>query len=187
MDAHIFFDSWGKIGRTLLLAAFAYGALVVLLRLSGKRTLSKLNVFDFVFVVALGDVLASTILTQDNTLADGLAAFVALIALQLLLSWLCVSSDAVDRWVNGEPTLLLHKGKFLMDAMKRQRVTKEEILAAIREEGLATKSAVDSVVLETDGKYSIVWQKTGEDDSSMTDVKEHPGYIPEKERETAHS
>ena len=187
MDAHIFFDSWGKIGRTLLLAAFAYGALVVLLRLSGKRTLSKLNVFDFVFVVALGDVLASTILTQDNTLADGLAAFVALIALQLLLSGLCVSSDAVDRWVNGEPTLLLHKGKFLMDAMKRQRVTKEEILAAIREEGLATKSAVDSVVLETDGKYSIVWQKTGEDDSSMTDVKEHPGYIPEKERETAHS
>ena len=74
-----------------------------------------------------------------------------------------------------------------MDAMKRQRVTKEEILAAIREEGLATKSAVDSVVLETDGTYSIVWQKTGEDDSSMADVKEHPGYIPEAEREKKHS
>jgi len=186
-DTHIFFDSWSKLGRSLVLAVLTYAALVILLRVSVKRTLSKMNVFDFVFVVALGSTLASTILSSDTTLADGLTAFVALISLQIFLSWLCVRSAHVDRWINGEPTLLLHKGKFLMNTMKRHRVTKEEILAAIRNNGVGTRAAVDSVVLETDGTYSVVWQKLEGEDSSLADVEGHPGYIPEKEREKKHS
>ena len=91
-NASIFFDNWAKLGRSALLALCAYLALIFLLRVSGKRTLSKLNVFDFVFVVALGSVLASTILNQDTTLADGVAAFAVLMGLQVALSWLCVTS-----------------------------------------------------------------------------------------------
>jgi uncharacterized membrane protein YcaP (DUF421 family) len=61
-DPKIFFDGWVKLGRSLVLAVLACGALVFLLRVSGKRTPSKMNVFDFVFVVALGSTLATTIL-----------------------------------------------------------------------------------------------------------------------------
>jgi uncharacterized membrane protein YcaP (DUF421 family) len=99
----IFFDGWDKLGRSLVLAILAYGSLVILLRFAGKRTLSKMNVFDFVFVVALGSTLASTILNTAITLADGLAAFVALMCLQIFLSWLCVTSHRVDHFVNGDP------------------------------------------------------------------------------------
>ena len=128
----MFFDGWDKLGRSLVLAILAYGSLVILLRFAGKRTLSKMNVFDFVFVVALGSTLASTILNTAITLADGLAAFVALMSLQIFLSWLCVTSHRVDHFVNGDPALVFYRGDFLNDALKRERVTKEEIRAAVR-------------------------------------------------------
>src|SRR5207237_9153712 len=108
----VFFDSWDKLGRSIILAALAYTALVILARISGKRTLSRMNVFDFAFVVALGSTLASTILSTDITLTDGVVALTVLIALQVFLSWLCVTSHRVDQIVNGNPTLIMHRGQF---------------------------------------------------------------------------
>jgi Predicted membrane protein len=175
-QAVIFFDSWGKVWRSVLLAFFAYLILVFLLRISGKRTLSKLNVFDFVFVVALGSTLATTILSPGTTLTDGLTAFIVLIGLQVGLSLLCVYSYKVDSIVNGEPSLLLHRGNFLDETMKRERVTKEEVLAALRNSGVKTYNKVDSVVLETDGTFSIVWRPVGDDCSTLADVKGHPEF-----------
>jgi uncharacterized membrane protein YcaP (DUF421 family) len=185
--AKIFFDSWSKLGRSLILAVLAYGALVILLRVSGKRTLSKMNVFDFVFVVALGSTLAATILSTDTTLADGILAFIALIALQIFLSWLCVTSHKVDHFVNGEPALLLHRGQFLTEAMQRERVTKEEVLAAVRNIGLTTLDEIDSVVLETDGTFSVVWNRTPGDSSSLADVPGHPTEVPDEEKLDKHA
>jgi uncharacterized membrane protein YcaP (DUF421 family) len=175
-QVNIFFESWQKLGRSLVLAVLAYAALVVMLRVSGKRTLTKLNVFDFVFVVALGSTLATTILSTDTTLADGLLAFAALMGLQVLLSWLCVKSHRLDQIVNGEPSLILHNGQFLYETMKRERVTEEEIRSAIRSQNLATIDDIDSVVLETDGTFSIVWNKREGNESSLKDVPGHPRF-----------
>ena len=184
--ANIFFDNWGKLGRSAILAALAYAALVFLLRVSGKRTLSKMNVFDFVFVVALGSTLASTILSSDTTLADGIMAFVVLMALQVLLSFLCVASHRVDSIVNGEPSLIMHDGHFLTETMKRERVTKEEMLAAMRNANVKTFDDVDSIVLETDGTFSIVWQNADGKRSSLIDVPEHPDFVPDEKRPGKH-
>jgi len=178
-DTSIFFDNWSKLGRSFVLALLAYIALVFLLRISGKRTLSKLNVFDFVFVVALGSTLATTILSPGTTLADGLMAFIVLIGLQISLSLLCVHSHRIDLIVNGEPTLLMHKGNFLDDAMKRERVTKEEVNSALREQGIRTYEKVDSIVLETDGTFSVVWRRVGDECSSLIDVNGHPDFSPQ--------
>ena len=173
----MFFDGWGKLGRSLVLAVLAYAALVIMLRLSQKRTLSKMNVFDFVFVVALGSTLATTILSSDVTLADGLVAFAALMGLQVLLSWLCVTSHRVDSFVNGEPSLVFHNGNFLKDAMRRERVTEEEMRSATREQGIADLDAVDSIVLETNGQFSVVSKGTEfPKQSSLEDVEGHPTY-----------
>jgi uncharacterized membrane protein YcaP (DUF421 family) len=175
----IFFGGWPKLGRTLVLALTAYGALVFLLRVSGKRTLTKLNIFDFVFVVALGSTLASTILSSDVALADGVVALMALIGLQILLSWLCTKSHLLDGVINGEPALLLHRGRFLRETMGRERVTEEEICASVRNHGLASFDEVESIVLETDGTFSVVWQKTDGESSSMIDVPGHPAKQPD--------
>ena len=186
-QVNIFFESWSKLGRSLILAFLAYAALVFLLRISGKRTLSKLNVFDFVFVVALGSTLATTILSPGTTLADGLTAFIVLIALQVCLSLLCVYSHRVDMIVNGEPTLLMHRGNFLDEAMKRERVTKEEILASLRNNHIKDFNDVNSVVLETDGTFSVVWRSIGSECSSLIDVDGHPDFAPQNSHLKEHS
>lgn len=84
------FNGWDSILRTACLGVLAYVTLVLMLRLSGKRTLSKMNAFDFVATVALGSTLASTLLSKDASLAQGAAAFGVLILLQFVVTWLSV-------------------------------------------------------------------------------------------------
>ena len=119
------FENWPKLERVFLMAILAYTALVLLLRISGKRTLAKMNVFDFVFVVALGSALATTILSPNITLTEGVLAVMTLIALQVVLSWVCVRSRSLDKLINGEPTLVFYRGEFLRERMQKERVTEE--------------------------------------------------------------
>jgi uncharacterized membrane protein YcaP (DUF421 family) len=152
----MFFDTWQGIARTLLVGTLAYLALVVLLRVSGKRTLTKMNAFDFVVTVALGSTLATILLSKDVALAEGIGAFALLIALQFTVTWLSVRSGAVRRLVKSEPTLLFHRGQMLEAALRRQRVTAEEIRAAIRAGSQSHLEEVEAVILETDGTFSVL-------------------------------
>ena len=86
MGGGVFFDSWGGLVRVALVGVLAYSALVLLLRVSGKRTLSKMNAFDLIVTVALGSTLASIITSKDVALAEGMVAFVVLIGLQFVLT-----------------------------------------------------------------------------------------------------
>jgi uncharacterized membrane protein YcaP (DUF421 family) len=151
----MFFNGWEGLARTVLVGVLAYLALVVLLRFSGKRTLSKMNAFDLVVTVALGSTLATVLLSKDVALAEGVVAFAVLIGLQLSITWLSVRSRTVARFVKAEPTLLLHRGRILPEAMKRERVLESEILAALRGQGIAAVEQAHAVVLETDGSFSV--------------------------------
>jgi uncharacterized membrane protein YcaP (DUF421 family) len=150
------FNSWTAVLRTVVTGVLAYAALVFLLRVSGKRTLSKMNAFDLIVTVALGSTLATIVLSQDVALVQGIAAFVVLIVLQLAVTWLSVRWPAVRKVVKAEPTLLFYRGQFLPGVMQRQRVLEAEVWAAVRESGIASLDAVHAVVLETDGTFSVV-------------------------------
>ncbi|MGE0698998.1 MAG: DUF421 domain-containing protein [Hyphomicrobiaceae bacterium] len=152
----MFFDGWSGLLRTLVVGALAYASLVILLRISGKRTLSKLNAFDLVVTVALGSTLATVLLSKDVALAEGVLALALLIGLQFMIAWLSTRSTAIESAVKSEPTLLLREGRFLEQAMKRQRVTRSEVLAALRSSGIEEPVAAAAVVLETDGTLSVV-------------------------------
>ena len=152
----MFFDSWYGLLRVLVVGILAYTALVLLLRVSGKRTLAKLNAFDLIVTVALGSTLATVLLSKSVALVEGLAAFVLLAGLQYLVAWLSVRSSRFSDLVKSEPTLLLHRGRFLDGALRAQRVTRAEILAALRSSGAAEPGRVAAVVLETDGSLSVI-------------------------------
>ena len=168
----MFFDGWMTLGRTALIGALAYVALVLLLRISGKRTLSKMNAFDFVVTVALGSTLATVLLSSSVSLARGVLAFAVLIFLQFIITWLSTRSSAVRSLVKAEPTLLVHKGEFLRGAMKRERVTEEEVRAAMRSQGISAVEEVEAVVLETTSDISVVPQPSGESASTLADVSD---------------
>ncbi|MDV3223478.1 DUF421 domain-containing protein [Intrasporangium sp.] len=151
----MFFDDWSGLLRVLVIGVSAYLALLLLLRGSGKRTLAKLNAFDFVVTVALGSTLATVLLSSDVALVEGVAAMALLVALQFIVAWLSVRSRAVERLVKSEPTLVYRHG-FLPEPMRRMRVTSDEIRQAARASGNAGLDGVAAVVLETDGSLSVL-------------------------------
>jgi uncharacterized membrane protein YcaP (DUF421 family) len=162
----MFFDSWFGLLRVVVVGTLAYVALVVLLRASGKRTLAKLNAFDLIVTVAIGSTLATVLLSKSVALLEGLVAFALLVGLQYLVAWFSVRFPRFSDLVKSEPTLLLHHGRFLEGAMRAQRVTRVEILAALRGSGAADPAQVAGVVLETDGSLSVVQHTGGPQESS---------------------
>ena len=165
-----FFESWYNVVRTITLSIIGFAALMVLLRGSGKRTLSKLNAFDFVFVVAVGSVFASTIISKDITLIEGVASMATLIVIQVTLAELAMRFPTVERIINGKPTLLFSHGKFIPRALKKERVTEEEVRGAIRAKGVNRVEDVDAVILENDGSLSVAWEAKGPGRSSLVDA-----------------
>ncbi len=165
----MFFDSWTGLLRVLVVGVLAYAALVIFLRISGKRTLAKLNAFDLVVTVALGSTLSSIILTKSVALLEGLLALVLLIALQFVITWSSVRSARFKGLIKSEPTLLLHAGEFLDVAMRRERVTRDDLLSAVRSQGVGELSEIAAVVLETDGSISIV-RNSGPNKSALANL-----------------
>ncbi|MER0239623.1 YetF domain-containing protein [Fulvimarina sp. MAC8] len=131
----MFFDSWFGTLRVIVVAPLAYAALIALIRLSGKRSLAKLNAFDMIVTVALGSTLASVVLSSSVALAEGILAFAVLLGLQFVVAWSSVRSERFERLVKAEPTLLFFDGQFLERVMRRERIARDEILALLRAEG----------------------------------------------------
>lgn len=150
------FDGWSGLGRVLLVGPLAYFALVAILRVSGKRTLTKLSAFDLVVTVALGSILATVLLSKSVALLEGVLAMALLVVLQFAITWLAVRVPWVAGLIKSEPTLLVHEGEFLDQALRAQRVTREEVLSALRSSGVSELSVVHAVVLETDGSMSML-------------------------------
>jgi uncharacterized membrane protein YcaP (DUF421 family) len=156
----MFFNSWSSLLRTVIVGVLAYAGLVFMLRVSGKRTLSKMNAFDLVVTVALGSTLATILLSKDVSLAEGLVAFLVLIGLQYVVAWLSVRSGPFQQLIRARPTLLFYDGQFRRQAMMTERVAEDEVRAAVREQGLVSVDQVAAVVLETDGTFTTL-KKTG--------------------------
>lgn len=167
----VFFNSWGSLLRIVIIGVLAYATLVLFLRLSGNRTLSKMNAFDLIVTVALGSTLATVLLSKDVALVDGAVALALLISLQFIITWTSVRFRWVRRLVTGEPLMLLYQGEFLLTSLRQARVTQDEVLSAIRSSGLSDVTAVEAVVLETDGSLSVVKRQAESRQSSLEGVR----------------
>ena len=151
----MFYDDWQGLVRVVVAGSCAYGALIVLLRVSGKRTLARHNAFDFVVTVSLGSTLATVLLSSSVALAEGITALALLAGLQYLVAWASTRSLRVERLVKSEPTLV-HRGQFLPEAMRRERVTSDELCQVAQAQGHADLREVTAIVLENDGTLSIL-------------------------------
>ncbi|MFL2101026.1 DUF421 domain-containing protein [Desemzia sp. FAM 23991] len=159
--------------RILVVGTLSYILILLVLRISGKRTLSKMNSFDFIVTVALGSVLGSILTSQDIALVDGILAFGLLVLLQFITSWLSVRSDFFSQLIKSSPKLLYYDGQFNRFSMKKERVPEKEILQAVRSNGYASLDEVRAVILETDGTFSVISNSSNEKPtiSSLKNVK----------------
>lgn len=152
----IFFDSWDSIIRTAIISVLAYVGLVLMLRVAGNRPLTQLNAFDFIVNVAIGSTLATVMLNKDVVLADGLLTFAMLIGLQLAISYFNRNSSAFSKAIKTSSVLLFYNGEFLDDALKKHLLSQEELLQAVRSQGISSLDQVKAIILETNGKFSVI-------------------------------
>ncbi|WP_375173423.1 DUF421 domain-containing protein [Pseudooceanicola sp.] len=157
MMQDVFFQGWSGVARVLIVGVLAYVYLILLVRVSGKRTLSKLNAFDLVVTVALGSTLATILLSNTVALAEGLTALTLLVVLQFVVTFLSVRSERFAGMMRSEPTLLLRDGILCHDAMRRARVTEDELMTVLRANGhSAHPEEAAAIILESDGSFSVL-------------------------------
>lgn len=152
----MFFNGWYDLIRILIVGVCAYTGLILILRTTGKRTLSKMNAFDLIITVSLGSTLATVLLNSNISLSEGLFALTLLCLLQYGVAFVSTRSNRFQNLIKAEPTLLFFRGTFLSEMLRQERVTQEEIFAAVRAQGITNLAVVEAVVLETDGSFSVV-------------------------------
>lgn len=144
------------IGRILLLGIMAYVILVTILRIAGKRSLAKMNAFDFVISVSVGSILATIMLDNKVSIFDGIAALSVLIALQWIFSKTSKKFETFENIVNADATLLFYNGTYYLNTLEKERIRKDEIIQAARMDGNLSMEQVQAVILESNGEMSIL-------------------------------
>ena len=158
--------NWGDLGRIILIGILAYLALIIMLRIAGKRTLTQLNAFDLVITVSIGSVFATILLDKTISIFDGLAAFFVLIALQWVFSKTTTKTSKVSNFIKGEASILFFRGEYFKDVMESERIEKQEIIQAMRMQGKGRMDEVEAVILESNGQLSVLSKSEG--DANMT-------------------
>lgn len=169
----IFFERWQSLVRTTIITVLAYAGLIALLRISGKRTLSSMNAFDFIVTIALGSAFATVALNKNVPLADGVLVFVLLIGLQYGITWWAVRNKHVKSNITNHPTLLIYKGKKIKSAIKKERITTEELYLAAREKGVLDLKEIDFAILETTGTLTIILSRKTQGEEGMQDIENY--------------
>jgi len=157
-------DEWTRVGEILLSAVLVYVALVFVLRITGKRTTSKMNSFDWVVTVALGSMVGTIILVDEVPLMEGIAGIAALVVLQYAMAATAARIPRFQQVIKATPRLLYYGDEFFEKTMKQERITRVEILAAARSQGFTSFDDISAVVLETNSDLSILPRPEGEGD-----------------------
>jgi uncharacterized membrane protein YcaP (DUF421 family) len=165
----MWFDTSWDVVRVLVVGTVGYVALVLSLRISGKRTLAKLNAFDLVVTVALGSVLATLALSSDVSLSEGAAGLGILIVLQFAVAFLSSRLHPARVAVKAQPSAVVLEGEVLVDELRRQRLTTEEVDQALRQAGLGGIELAAAVVLETDGSLTVIPREQRGSGSALAD------------------
>ncbi|MGI9173790.1 MAG: DUF421 domain-containing protein [Rhodothermales bacterium] len=140
----------------ILSAIGVYILVIALTRLAGLRSFSKMSSFDFVMTVAIGSIVASTVLLKDPPLFRAAFALAAVFGLQYGIAWLRERSSDFSSLVDNEPLLLMDGPNVLEENLKKARVTKDDLRAKLREANVLDLSQVRAVVLETTGDISVL-------------------------------
>ncbi|MEO6365390.1 MAG: YetF domain-containing protein [Luteimonas sp.] len=150
----------------VLRATVVYVALLVLIRLSGKRTMGQFTPFDMLLVVLLGNAVQNALLGGDTSLGGGLLLAVVLIALNWLVSFVTSRSRRAEHLVEGVPVVLARDGQLFRSVLMRELVSEDDFNEALRLNGELTLTDVRIALLETNGTISVV--KRDSDGGSAT-------------------
>lgn len=142
---------------SVLRAAGVYFVLLLLFRLSGRRTLGQMTAFDFVLLLIISEATQNAMIGDDYSVTNGVLVIVTLILLNIALSLLKDRSRKIEELIDGVPTVLVADGKLLDRELRKARVGVEDILHAAREkQGLERMDQIKYAVLEVSGGINVI-------------------------------
>lgn len=168
----MWFDDWQGLVRIAIVGVVVYAYLVLLLRLTGKRTLSQFNAFDFVVTVALGSTVSTIMLDSSVSVAEGAVALSVLAALQLVVALIASRGKRVHRLLASPPTLLVWNGEIRVEALRGARLSEADLMQAVRSSGGGGVREVAAAVLEPSGTISVVQKPDYGDGSAVAHLNE---------------
>ncbi len=139
-----------------LRTGIVYLALLLGLRLMGKRQVGQLTTFDFLLLLLLSNAVQNAMTGPDTSIAGGLVAAGTLFALNVIIAGIVRRSSKAEHLIEGIPTLLIRRGQILNQNLVREGITRDDLLRAMREHGVETVEEVRSAILEVDGSVSVI-------------------------------
>ncbi|MBO9881040.1 YetF domain-containing protein [Xanthomonas sp. D-109] len=154
---HLSMPWWEFVFR----AVVVYVAVLVMVRVSGKRAMGQLTPFDMLLIVLLGNAVQNALLGEDTSLGGGLLLAATLIALNFTVGLVTSRSARVERWIEGEPVVLARDGHVFRQVLRRELVSHADFEAAMRQQGCEGIDDVRLALLETNGHITILSNKGG--------------------------
>ena len=141
----------------ILRGASVYLILLLILRLSGRRTLGEMTSFDFVLLLIIAETTQQALLGDDFSVTNSLLLITTLVGIDIVISYLKTRFDKVDRIFDGLPMVIVEHGQPLQERLRKSRLDEHDVLAAARRlQGLERMEQIKYAVLETDGGISII-------------------------------
>jgi len=169
----VFFDNIDKLGRIVLTTVMVYVLIVLVTKASGKRSTSQLNNFDWIVTVMIGSLGASTILLKNIPFIEGVSSILVLYLLQFLVTKYASISPQFSSVILSDPRIVFYQGQFLPEAMRAERLTRQEIECAMRDEGINNFDDIEAVVFESDAKLSVIPKPKPSDENDDSQSKDH--------------
>lgn len=148
------------VGEKILRSLIVYFFLLIMFRLLGKRQVGQMTSFDLIVLLILSNVLQNAMIGPDNSLIGGLIGATTVLAANWFLSRVTFDNPRLERAIEGVPTLLVHDGKFVEENLRRETISKDDLLSNLRTQGCFTLSEVHAAVLEPSGKISLLKRET---------------------------
>jgi uncharacterized membrane protein YcaP (DUF421 family) len=146
------YDFLEIIGRSVIVYLF----IVVAIRIAGKKELAQLSVIDLVFILLISNAVQNAMVGPDNSLVGGLIAAASLFLVNIILKFITYKFKKVDEIFEGDPVILVHKGKIMQRNLDKEKIPLDELEASVREHGVEKIEDVDLAILEVDGNISII-------------------------------
>jgi uncharacterized membrane protein YcaP (DUF421 family) len=149
------------IGQVIVRTVIVYFALLIGLRVAGKRELGQMAPFDLVVILVISNAVQNAMVGSDTSLTAGLVAALTLLVVNWGVSQLGLRSRRLGGQIIGTPSLLVNDGHFIDDHLRKEGITTDEVMQALREHGVARIEDVELAVLEVDGSISVVPRSPG--------------------------
>ncbi|MEA4901124.1 DUF421 domain-containing protein [Desulfitobacterium sp.] len=140
----------------LLRTILAFFVLLILTRILGKKQLSHLTFFNYITGITFGNIAAELASEKDIKILEGLISLVVWTGLTIIVEFISLKSGRIRRIFNGEPTIIIKKGKIQQQAMSKMRLNLESLLTMLRNCNVFSLTDVDYAIMETDGHLSVL-------------------------------